>query len=588
MAKIFYALYLFLLSGPTASCGATRCPDLRPDGSADGHGPGSEGDTVMELHEDNGDNNGSPDRHGDFPSGSPELDLAAESLPDAEEEEAPEAGVEVCGILEPESIHAETGFASIVSANFGFRGDTPDEPARSAMRLFEDGMELGPAHASLESIRSVGSGAFSHLGNALYFSSSDNTDPAANGRTYTFSGPCWHPVHIDPVFVADSTTNYATFQSHNQKVVENDYGIFLTYITSFPSSAWHLVRSTDGGATFHTVYENMHVTNAPAMETDEAGNIYLIHSQNHDLFGSPALFYRFDAASGFGLAATSQIPGGSSGKFTTFFDRLRDQIYLFTFWDYPTHNFFALSRSGSVLYSYALTSPGPNARIQYPHLRMDGYDLYAAWTNQGIYSSSPDYRSIHFMRSGDGGHNWHTVGGSSLRLPVVADDTGPATMISLYDEIYVNTWLSSFHVDAAGIHFMYYAYPPVDREHYVRFSKSTGTCDINLFPDWEAGDVSIASLDGFFASRPDGVLFAAAHDRENRIAIFLSDDGGRTWLDYAVSDPVEETYFPYSIGGCRRVTQSGRIMGTFTKQNTGGGMHQVWFFSADAGLWPPP
>ena len=39
-------------------------------------------------------------------------------------------------------------------------------------------------------IRSLGGGRFSHWGNNLFFSASDNTDPRTNGRTYTYQiGP---------------------------------------------------------------------------------------------------------------------------------------------------------------------------------------------------------------------------------------------------------------------------------------------------------------------------------------------------------------------------------------------------------------
>jgi hypothetical protein len=495
-------------------------------------------------------------------------------------------GVEFCGTLEPTSIRPDTGHASLVSRNFGFHGDKPEAPERSPLRLFEDGIELGPAHAPHDDIRTTGGGAFSHWGNTLYFSASDNSDPATNGRTYTFAGPCWRPVRIEPVFVAASTTNYATFQSHNQKVVETPHGIFLSYITSDSPAAWHLVRSTDGGATFRPVCESSYYTKPPAIETDGAGNIYLVHSEDDRSSGHPAYFYRFEPPS-FPISASSQIPDGAAGKFTTYFDRGRGQLYLFTFWDSPTHNFFAIDRNGNVLHSRSLTQPGPNARIQYPHLAMDGYDLYAGWTTQAHGSGTALYWSIQFMRSGDGGFFWRTASGSDLALPVVADNTGPTTMITLNDEFSVNTWLSSLHVDPSGIHFMYYAASPTDRQHYVRYSRS-GTCEINIYPSWSAGDTSLASLDGFFVSRPDGILFASAHTRDNELAVFLSDDGGRTWLDYALSEPLEAGTFHYSIGGSRELGPSRRILGSYTKQRSDGRPHEVWFFGVDAELWTAP
>lgn len=60
-----------------------------------------------------------------------------------------------------------------------------DRDSASALRLYEDGRELGPARASHADIRAQGSGRFSHWGEQLYFSSSDNSDPRSNRRRYT-------------------------------------------------------------------------------------------------------------------------------------------------------------------------------------------------------------------------------------------------------------------------------------------------------------------------------------------------------------------------------------------------------------------
>jgi len=59
-----------------------------------------------------------------------------------------------------------------------------DRDGSSELRLFEDGRELGPAHAPHASIRATGGGAFSHWGESLYFSTSDDSDPRSNGRHY--------------------------------------------------------------------------------------------------------------------------------------------------------------------------------------------------------------------------------------------------------------------------------------------------------------------------------------------------------------------------------------------------------------------
>ena len=56
--------------------------------------------------------------------------------------------------------------------------------AGSNLELRENGLLLGPAHSVHADIRSQGHGRFSHWYNALYFSTSDGTDPRVNGRAY--------------------------------------------------------------------------------------------------------------------------------------------------------------------------------------------------------------------------------------------------------------------------------------------------------------------------------------------------------------------------------------------------------------------
>lgn len=64
--------------------------------------------------------------------------------------------------------------------------DSNEVSQRSPLRLFENGKLLEPAHALHFRIRGVGQGAFSHWQNQLLFSTSDNSNPNCNGRTYHF------------------------------------------------------------------------------------------------------------------------------------------------------------------------------------------------------------------------------------------------------------------------------------------------------------------------------------------------------------------------------------------------------------------
>jgi len=79
----------------------------------------------------------------------------------------------------------ETGYAWQASLpEYATSSDNTDYPYRSSLILIEDGKPLLKRHASHQEIRAAGMGSYSHWQNALLFSTSDNTDPNLNGRTY--------------------------------------------------------------------------------------------------------------------------------------------------------------------------------------------------------------------------------------------------------------------------------------------------------------------------------------------------------------------------------------------------------------------
>lgn len=59
-----------------------------------------------------------------------------------------------------------------------------DREGWSRVQVYEDGRRLPRPHTGHDVIRRDGGGAFSHWGDAVYFSASDNSDPRANGRVY--------------------------------------------------------------------------------------------------------------------------------------------------------------------------------------------------------------------------------------------------------------------------------------------------------------------------------------------------------------------------------------------------------------------
>jgi hypothetical protein len=57
------------------------------------------------------------------------------------------------------------------------------------VRLYEDGVELGPRDQKLPYIKSEGAGSYTVMDGILYFSASDNTNPLENSREYQVVGP---------------------------------------------------------------------------------------------------------------------------------------------------------------------------------------------------------------------------------------------------------------------------------------------------------------------------------------------------------------------------------------------------------------
>ena len=75
---------------------------------------------------------------------------------------------------------------------FCFKAPVPshlisDKEGWSRIILYENGNVLPRAHSSHIDIRTSGNGSYSHWGDTLYFSTSDNSDPQTNGRIYKVS-----------------------------------------------------------------------------------------------------------------------------------------------------------------------------------------------------------------------------------------------------------------------------------------------------------------------------------------------------------------------------------------------------------------
>ncbi len=365
--------------------------------------------------------------------------------------------------------------------------------------------------------------------------------------------------HAEPAFeltlVDPAVTGYATFQSHNQKVVANQHGYFLSYIQTrdepFMAQQWRLMRSVDEGKSFGLVYEAVHATNAPPIETDAEGNIYLACTDFND---GNAYLYRFDAAKDFQDPAISTIPGGAAGKVALLLDPSVPCLY------FASHNneFYTLGLDGAVLERTTLLQAGPRAYLQYPSLRLDAAGtLHYAWTT--VLKDAYLYRDIHHMMRPRGSTSWQNFDGTPLAVPVVADDAGPATRITGDDEFDVHTWLASFLIKGGKAHFLYMNQGPPAKEIYVRRNLQNGAEELRTTLD------TVLSLSGLFVTADDSPaspLYCVSSKDQHLVAL-ISRDNGSTWAPFART---AETFHEYALGGCNTMAPGGWIIGSFTDQ----------------------
>ena len=411
------------------------------------------------------------------------------------------------------------------------------------------------------------------------------------------AGAAGVPKSIDVVSVADSKTGYATFQSHNQKVVANDKGIFITYMYregKQGGEVWRLARSTDGGRTFKTAYEMKHNdkhfhTRAPAMETDRDNHVYLTFPDSHR---RATRFVRFTAKNRYAAPDINRTYNGvsSASKYAMAYDRSRQRLYHATQWG----RFLTIDMSGKLLGNRHVFKSGRGAGPAYPHLFVDESGVIHFAMTTGV--KYVPYESIRYVKSTDGGATWKTMGRKPIRTPTTSAAGGPSDMINLTDEVTPwGTWLASMHVKRGKVHFVYRTVNPwepaklgnpkpiVPRQHHMRFDGQSGKREID---SWRARGglkgrrIRIEAVSMLLASdprNPSGPLFVVGRGGDNHVSALVSHDNGATWKDCATS--AKPYGGIYALGGFRCLTPDGKVIGTFTK----GG---VFFFQFDARRTP--
>ena len=393
-----------------------------------------------------------------------------------------------------------------------------------------------------------------------------------------------------------SNPHQPIFTSHNQKVVENDNGIFCTF------NGIVMDRSTNGGQTFTEVYNsgNTNTLKAPTIETDENNNIYLIYP---DPSGTATRFQKFTAANGYTSPTINKTfsQATSDSKFSSFYDQGRQRLYHATQHGY----FFIFDTSGNFirgqqLFNTGSTGVGPS----YPHLFVDASGvIHYAMTMVDSQAAHP-YVGIRYLKSTDGGTNWMTMSNTPVSVPTTSDASGPATTINLSGEEQYQIWLANMHVKNGKVHFFYrmetnlWNYtnagsPPLiaERQHYMRFDAATGVREIDSGSDfsggvWQGDTLTVNSTYGCFASDPTNTnsplfaMFCNGNNNPRTAAAIVSYDNGSTWHDAAIS-PDESLVA--DVGGARFSPRYGHVIGTFSGA-PGGIWAQPLFFQFSTGV----
>jgi hypothetical protein len=375
---------------------------------------------------------------------------------------------------------------------------------------------------------------------------------------------------IAPSVIGTHVHRYATFQSHNQKIVKNANGIFMVYVsygtpgTFFPLH-YRLRRSVDDGVHWITVFEETCDTLPPAIETDAHNNIYLVRSNNPT--DTNGYLYRFLAADNYASHTTLILPNGGGQKFSLLLDETRQQLYYAVagFEQAPWRmRFFTISTSSlAITSSRIITTRGVSADAHYPLMSLDEGNLYFAWTC--VRPGEMTYWSIHFVLSKDGAQTWQKADGTPISIPVIADESGPTDTLTPAPDPKFSRWASSIIVKNGKLFMFYRDSGQVDPkpmvQHMIRFDLATARIDLDTSP-WIADGVSLQNADGFFASAAGQPLFAATASIDKRLTVVKSLDNGLTWHIVAQSNSYPGIL--YSISGCRKITTDGYLTAHFT------------------------
>ncbi len=381
---------------------------------------------------------------------------------------------------------------------------------------------------------------------------------------------------------------YATFHSHNQRIVSLSNGSMLCCILYRAAdnheetwSQWKLYLSEDRGEKWQETFSSKthSAIRTPCIESS-GHSIYVVHADAGNLRVS-----RFHSAHFCGhIEEALVLPGADAGKFSTYFDPKRNTLFIFTFHGNGV-NFYILpcetdgafkdNRAPDLNWPDDLENLTTNCAarlivntdmatdtdlvdktqyLQYPHLVCSGDDLIVSWTNVNYYpikghanarvskySTSFSMKlDLDIMQLKD------MYNRPIVNRPVQSNpgpDDGEATEVTLPGENRMTFWLSNICPSSNFVHYLLYSAQYLSNLRYLRIHKKTGHKEViwSTPGPLQLKGLTITQLCGMWCVHC--VLYTLVITTDVDLALLVSSNEGADW-EVAESQILGDTFDP--------------------------------------------
>lgn len=373
--------------------------------------------------------------------------------------------------------------------------------------------------------------------------------------------------------IDESSTFFSTFNSNARKVVRiPGKGIAFSRITdrnaAYSAQRQKIDLYDEAFCHVASLYEGVAASQAPVLQLSARGELLAIWNDWSTNPGTITILRWSDV----GTAPVIKGPlscGPAGGKFSAIWDDAKRTLFFAN----NQNGLFRFGPHGDLLSGSIISTPAPNAPVEYPYLlplNEDGV-LELAWTNNDL-PGPINYRSVQFLRSPDGGMSWATAANAAPQVNPILSTAG--LRIDQPEETSGYKWLMAAHSEGDAVHFMYvynanraeqiFINPENSVLQYVRIDRNTGVVTRRLRP-FRTESVPVGALGGLFARRGSKLYFVTTIYDGPSVVAFVSDDGGDSWREHAREVvPHDAPITLYALGGDPGHTWDMDIIGCFT------------------------